>query len=101
MLPVHVVVLHGSVVKILPPPQSSMRARPTLSVACAPTSMLLPVQTVPVGFVMDTVGGVVSVLPVVVPVDVEPVDVEPVEPVDVEPVEPVDVEVELVPAPDG
>ena len=70
----HVVVLHGSVVKILPPPQSSMRARPTLSVACAPTSMLLPVQTVPVGFVMDTVGGVVSVLPVVVPVDVEPVD---------------------------
>jgi hypothetical protein len=104
MLPVHVVVLHVNVVMILPPPHSSRRARPMLSAACAPTSMLLPVQTVPEGLVIDTVGSVVSVLPVEVPVDVEPVDVEPVdvEPVDVEPVdvEPVDVEVEVDVAPD-
>jgi hypothetical protein len=86
VVPEHVVVLHGRVAKTFPPPQSSMRARPTLSVALAATRMLAPVHTVPVGVVMETVGSTVSVvLPpplLVVPVvgDVVPVvgDVVPV-----------------------
>ena len=49
-----------------------------MSVACAPTSMLLPVHTVLVGVVNETFGGVVSMVPVTVPVVVPP-DVEPVE----------------------
>src|SRR5687768_14411356 len=69
--PEHVVVLHGTVAKTFPPPQSSMRARATLSVALAATRIMLPVHTVPVGVVMETVGSTVSVVPVgggVVPV---------------------------------
>jgi len=59
------VVEHGMVAKILPPPHNSMRATPTLSVAFALTSMLLPVHTPLRGEVMETAGGTVSLLPVV------------------------------------
>ena len=53
---------HGSVAKIFPAPHSSIRLSALLSVALAPTSMLLPVHTVVLGRVMVTTGFVVSVL---------------------------------------
>ena len=53
----------GNVAKIFPAPQSSIRASALLSVALAPTSMLLPVQTLVLGCVSVTVGPVVSVVP--------------------------------------
>src|SRR5687768_4565168 len=62
MLPLHETVVHGTVRNTLPAAQSSIRARPTLSVAFAATLMLLPVHTLLVGFVMATVGRVVSVV---------------------------------------
>src|SRR5262245_3298930 len=46
----------------VPAPHSSMRARPTLSVALALTLMLLPVPQAPAGDVIVAVGGVVSPL---------------------------------------
>src|SRR5215212_6953182 len=59
---------HGSVAKFTPPPQSSMAFSATLSLALAPTWMLLPVHTLSPGCVTVTVGGVVSPVPLVVPV---------------------------------
>lgn len=61
VVPLHVVVEQGKVAKIFPPPHSSIRLRPMLSVALAATRMLEPVQTVDVGEVIDTVGTTLSV----------------------------------------
>ena len=63
-LPEHAVLLHGSVANTLPAPHSSILVSPTLSDAWAVTVMLLPVHTPLRGAVMETVGGTVSVPPV-------------------------------------
>ena len=65
-LTLHVVDAHVVLAMTVPAPHSSSLARPTLSEALAATTMLLPVHTLLAGEVIDTVGGVVSL---VVPLD--------------------------------
>src|ERR1043166_3462218 len=56
----HVVPEHGVLANMTPAPQYSIRASATLSVAVAPTWMLLPVHTLSPGRVSTAVGAIVS-----------------------------------------